>query len=245
MKIAVVSDNPFLVSTFMAMIKGRSDISVSWFYSSVNRSPAELVTLGCTPLNLKRQAQEISEQFGIVLSLHCKQIFPPALVKAVRCYNLHPGLNPNNRGWFPQVFSIINKLPAGATLHEIDEHIDHGAIIDQEPISITPDDTSLSAYEKIMQAEVAILKRSLDKLIANDYVISTPQEGNYNSISDYRALQELDLNADVKLGQAIDLLRALTHPPYRNAWFVDPKSGEKYFVELKITKASDDTTKSS
>ena len=74
---------------------------------------------------------------------------------------LHPGYNPYNRGWYPQVFAILNNTVIGATLHEIDDLLDHGDIIDQEYVPITDYDTSLSVYEKVQSVEIKILRRNL------------------------------------------------------------------------------------
>ena len=72
----------------------------------------------------------------LIISLHCKQLFPKGLISTVKCINVHPGLNPHNRGWYPQVFSIINKRPLGATIHEIDEELDHGDVIAQKEVPV-------------------------------------------------------------------------------------------------------------
>src|ERR1035441_6956770 len=79
--------------------------------------------------DIKAEYQPLLKDFGLVISLHCRQIFPQALVSGIRCINFHPGFNPHNRGWFPHVFSMINGKPAGITIHEMDEQIDHGLII--------------------------------------------------------------------------------------------------------------------
>ncbi len=238
-KVAVISDNPFLVEKFKQIVGTIADASVDYYYSKQNNKPEALQALNCKPIDLKVEYQVICDRYDVAFSLHCKQVFPQKLVHALRCYNLHPGLNPYNRGWFPQVFSIINKLPAGATLHEIDEQIDHGSIIDQEPVEVEINDTSLTAYNKVLDAELRILKRSLSSVLLGKYERKNFGEGNYNSIKDYNKLLELDLNKKMTLGEAIDLLRALTHPPYRNAYFIDPETKEKYFVSISIDKASD------
>ena len=43
---------------------------------------------------------------------------------------------------FQQVFSILNKLPVGVTIHEMDEQLDHGIIIVQKEINIFSWETS-------------------------------------------------------------------------------------------------------
>ena len=39
------------------------------------------------------------------------------------CINLHPAFLPYNRGNYPNVWSIVDKTPAGVTLHYIDEDV--------------------------------------------------------------------------------------------------------------------------
>ncbi len=96
----------------------------------------------------------VDSKYKLVISAHCKKIFPPKLVNSFRCINIHPGLNPYNRGYYPQAFSLINKLPVGATIHEIDEKLDHGPIIFQEEVVIESIDTSFSLYNKIIKKEI-------------------------------------------------------------------------------------------
>lgn len=89
-----------------------------------------------TPMRVSENIGTILRDYSCVIALHCKQVFPAELVKGIRCINIHPGLNPYNRGWFPHVFSIINGLPVGVTLHEMDKELDHGPIIDQEELKV-------------------------------------------------------------------------------------------------------------
>lgn len=110
----------------------------------------------------------LSKTYDLIISLHCYQRFPSFLVQKVECINIHPGLNPYNRGWYPHVFSIVNKLPLGATIHEIDEDIDHGAIIAQHEVSLYSWDTSLTAYDRVVEAELSLIKENLIRLVWGD-----------------------------------------------------------------------------
>ena len=58
-------------------------------------------------------------------------------------------------------------------------------------------------------------------------------EGNYNSISDYQNMCKIDLNKKVTMKEAIDFLRAMTHPPYKNSFFLD-ENNKKVFVSLHL-----------
>jgi dTDP-4-amino-4,6-dideoxyglucose formyltransferase len=238
-RILVVSDNSALCEVFFSICE-RKNISLEIFdvAHSENNSifnPLLPDSVSVFTVNVKNDWQELSKKYDLILSMHCKQLFPPELVGKVKCINLHPGLNPYNRGWYPQVFSIINKMPLGATLHEMDEEMDHGAIIEQKEISIDSWDTSHSAYLKVQKAEIEILEGQLIRILQNDYSKKKMRsEGNINLKKDFEALCRLDLNEKLTLGQAIDKLRALTHGDFKNAWFNDPKTGKKIFVKIEL-----------
>jgi len=153
----------------------------------------------------------------------------------VKCINFHPGLNPSNRGWYPQVFSIINKKPIGVTVHIMGEEIDHGPIIMQEAININPFDTSLDVYNRLIALEKEIISKHLVDIIEERYVTSFPvSDGNYNSIQDFKELCKLDLNQIGTLGQHIDLLRALTHDDFKNGYF--KHQNEKIYVRISFSR---------
>lgn len=192
-------------------------------------------------LNVAENADLIVKRFDLIVSYHCRQVFPPIVVQNVRCVNIHPGFNPYNRGWYPGVFSIANGLPAGATIHEIDEKIDNGPIIAQKRIQIEPEDTSGTVYPKIIQAEYDLLDEWFLKIINGDYQTFLPNErGNLNYKKDYYALQKINLEKKMTMGECIDLLRALTHPPYRNAYFIDESTGDKIVVSIELERTKND-----
>jgi len=179
---------------------------------------------------------KISPNYNLIISAHCKKIFPSKLVNSFRCINLHPGLNPYNRGWFPQVFSILNKLPIGATIHEIDEKLDHGPIIFQEEIKIESTDTSFSLYNKVIKKEIELFENNFSKIINNNYTTIIPKDqGNLNLKKDFDDLCEIDLNNIDSFENHLNLLRALTFSKYKNAYFID-KLGNKIYVNIDLKK---------
>lgn len=185
-------------------------------------------------LNVKEKAAEIAANYQLVISIHCKQLFPSALVKAVRCVNVHPGFNPFNRGWYPQVFSIINGLKAGVTIHEMDEQLDHGPIIVQKEYTIEPWDTSGSAYAKIMALERELVLEHFVNIRDRKYTATKPaSEGNLNLKREFENLRQIDLEECGTFGQFLNRLRALTHEPFNNAYFID-ESGRKVFVRVTL-----------
>ena len=172
--------------------------------------------------------------FDIGFSIHSKQIFPKQLVKNVLCINLHPGYIPYNKGIYPHIFSMINKLPTGATLHVMDENIDSGNIIEQVEVKIKETDTSLSLYNKILTAEVNIFKASIQSILNNSFSLKYPKNyDSYNSKSDFRKLCKINMDEIITMKNAISYLRALSHPPYNNAYFLD-ENGNKIFVTIRL-----------
>ncbi len=186
-------------------------------------------------INIKAACQALIKDFDVIISMHCTQIFPADLVANVRCINFHPGLNPYNRGWYPQVFSILNGKPFGVTIHEMDAKIDHGPIIYQEEIPIRCHETSKDVYTRVLRLQLELFDEWIGKLISKNYEsTNSSHAGNYNSRADFEALKTIDLDKTCTPRAFIDLLRALTFPPYQNAYFIDDKTGLKQFVRIEI-----------
>ena len=238
-QILVVSDNPRLTTFFQeeCVNQGVNDIvEIVYKYSATNKNPSKMIELGATSIDVKnpRFVATAKNSFDLIFSLHCKQIFPSDLVSSVVCINVHPGLNPHNRGWYPQVFSIINGKPIGATIHLMDSSVDHGEIFDQIQVDVRLSDTSLDVYERVLHAEMTLVRRNLLKIINRELITAAPAcEGNYNSIKDFKFLCHLNLDAVASLGDHINLLRALSHGTFKNAYFLN-EEGNKIFIRVTL-----------
>jgi methionyl-tRNA formyltransferase len=237
MNIAVISDNLFLLRSFKEIIaqhdfKNHSFVFFSTSKEISNKDSVSLIDVA------NEYKEKIVGKYNLVFSLHCKQLFPAELIKAIRCINIHPGFSPYNKGWYPQVFSIIDKQPAGATIHEMDEKIDNGPVIVQKKVDINAWDTSLDVYNKIIAAELDLLRENIGNIIENKYNKAPSQSaGSFNSAKDFKNLCELDMDEKRRIGDTIDLLRALTHPPYNNAFFIDKATNKKVYVEVRLKTA--------
>ncbi len=239
-KVLIVSDNPYLCKAFFDVCE---KLKVDTTGMELMRSPShkDLVFSGLPKhlpqkvISIQQNLEEILVKFDLVLSLHCNQLFPKRMVNNIKCINVHPGLNPFNRGWFPQVFSIINGMPIGATIHEIDEEIDHGPIIAQREVEIRLTDTSKDVYDRVQEEEIRLIEENLFDILQNTYTVTSPSsEGNIQLKADFKALTEIDLNKNVTMREAIDYFRALTHGEYKNAYFIDPKTGKKVFIKIQL-----------
>ena len=241
-KILVISDNLFLCKEFEKIINNIELSNVIWDFSISPFSDYKLFSdslennVSIKNLKDSTNVDEICEKYDIVLSVHCKQIFPEKLVSMVKCINIHPGYNPINRGWYPQVFAIINDYPIGATIHEIDSELDHGPIIDRALVEKDVWDTSLSLYNKVVNLEIELVKKNIMSILSNSYTTIEPEsEGKLHLKKDFNELCEIKLGEIQTVGETINKLRALSHGNYKNAFFVDPNTGKKVFVNIELT----------
>jgi phosphoribosylglycinamide formyltransferase-1 len=86
--------------------------------------------------------------------------FPGAVV------NVHPSLLPA----FPGAHAVEEQLAAGvdeagATVHLVDEGVDSGPVLAQEPVPVLPDDTPESLHERIKAVEHRLLPEVVRELL--------------------------------------------------------------------------------
>lgn len=239
-KVLIISDNASLCNKFKQVVKDLSldtqgfTFATSPYSNSNDFGGIKVLTYD---LKIESNVNYIISNYDLVFSIHCKQIFPKPLVKGVKCINIHPGYNPINRGWYPQVFSIINDLPIGATIHEIDEQLDHGGVIVRELVEKFSYDTSETLYNRILEKEVDLLYRYLPSILNKKYDLISPEdEGNLYLKKDFNKLLEIDLQEEYKAGDLINRLRALTHGAYKNAYFIDKETGDKIYIGIQLNK---------
>lgn len=234
----VISDNVYLCKKFTEIIT-ELELSIFEFsispYSDIQEFKNQLGNIQVYNLKKSSDTAQIIKNYDLVISMHCKQIFPAQLLKAVKCINVHPGYNPVNRGWYPQVFAIANNLQVGATIHEMDEQLDHGNIIIRELVKKEMYDTSLTLYNKIIHKELELLRLMLPKILADEYHTFEPEnEGNLFLKKDFEQLKEIKLDEPTTALQVINQLRATTHGAFKNAYFINPETGKKVFVSINL-----------
>jgi methionyl-tRNA formyltransferase len=82
-------------------------------------------------------------------------------------FGMHPTLLPRHRGRAPIPWAILSGLATtGVTLFEIvDDTADSGPIVDQIEVPIAPDETASSLFEKVAEAHVTLIRRSVPLLL--------------------------------------------------------------------------------
>lgn len=183
-----------------------------------------------------------NEQPDLVISAGFRHIVPDEYlaVPSRGAVNLHKSYLPYNRGANPNVWSIIDDHPAGVSIHYMTASIDGGSIIDRRKVPIHPDDTGRSLYERLERTQLDQFKEQWPAIRDGDpdTIDQDPDTGTYHKKQDFVDLWELDKSAETTVGNFLDRLRALTFPPYKNAYFT--VDGTKYHVEIDITPADEE-----
>ncbi len=170
----------------------------------------------------------LSVFFGYILKREFINIFPRGVV------NLHPSYLPYNRGAYPNVWSIVDETPAGATLHYVDEGIDTGDIISKTRVEVELTDTGESLYGKLERACVELFRKTWGTIRTGEPPRMEPGElsGTYHRSGDVEAIDLIDLERSYGAKELINILRARTFPPYKGAYFVD--NGRKVYLRLQL-----------
>ncbi len=202
----------------------------------------ELIFSG-TELNRAGFLEKIKElEPDIILSIFFNYILRGEIINVPRlgCINLHPAYLPYGRGQYPNVWSIIEGTPTGATLHYIqDESIDTGDIISQKEVPVDFTDTGESLHRKLENACIELFKENWGD-IKNGTNKRTPQPvgGTYHTTGDVRQVDEIKLDENYKAKYLINILRARTFPPYESAYVI-LEDGSKIYIRLSLDEAEE------
>jgi methionyl-tRNA formyltransferase len=170
----------------------------------------------------------VSALFGFKLKQALLDRFPKG------CINVHPSFLPYNRGAFPNVWSIVEGTPAGATVHYMDCDIDTGDIIAQKELKPEPTDTGESLYRKLMDACLGLFVQTWP-LVGVGRVPRTPQprsQGTFHKARDVEEIDEIQLNRTYTARELLDVIRARTFAPYAGAYF--RTGGRKVYLRLQL-----------
>lgn len=181
-----------------------------------------------TATNLKESGAEVllSVNFGYIFTAEILALFEYPV-------NVHMGYLPYNRGSHPNVWSIIENTPAGVTMHLMTEDVDKGDIISQVEVEVCPDDTGKSLYEKLERASAELTADRFPSILRGDFNTSPlPAGGTFHYAHEFRDLCRICQDKPVAPMELITRLRALSFPPYKNAYIeVDDK---KFFIDVSL-----------
>lgn len=176
---------------------------------------------------LFEQVKALAPDF--IFSFYYRHMLPTnVLALATRgAYNVHGSLLPKYRGRVPVNWAVLHgETESGATLHEMAEKPDAGAIIAQTAVPILPDDTAFEVFGKLTVAAEQTLWFALPDLIAGT---SKPLANDLSKGSYFSGRKPEDgrINWRQTAQQVYNLHRAVA-PPYPGA-FTDVGS-QRYVI---------------
>jgi methionyl-tRNA formyltransferase len=150
----------------------------------------------------------------VLFSFYYRSMLKPVILDLPKrgCYNLHGSLLPKYRGRVPINWAVIHgETESGATLHEMVEKPDAGAIIDQMAVPILPNDTAQEVFGKVLVAAEIVLHRALPSVLAGK-AKRTPMDLKAGSYFGGRKAEDGRIVWTQSAAQIHNLVRAVTQP---------------------------------
>ncbi len=139
------------------------------------------------------------------------KIIPQAILDIMpnKVLNIHPSLLPQYRGPSPIQASLRNgDTKTAVSLMQLDHLMDHGPIIAQEEIDISPTDTYIELEQKIIDTSTKVLLEYLPKFLAG-HISPQTQDDTQASIVSMVQKQDGQINWQTHTSQdIINLYRA-------------------------------------
>lgn len=123
------------------------------------------------PMKLKDPdfLQELSALNADIQVVVAFRMLPESVWKMPRLgtFNLHASLLPQYRGAAPINWCLINgERETGITTFLLDQQIDTGALLEQEKVSVGPDETAGELHDRLMSAGASLVVHTVESLAA-------------------------------------------------------------------------------
>lgn len=114
----------------------------------------------------------------VILAGYMKKL-SPRVIQAFngRVLNIHPALLPKFGGkglygmYVHEAVIQAGEKVSGATVHLVDEHYDHGKILNQRTVEVAPDDTPETLAQKVLKIEHQLYVETLQKIASGEIQI--------------------------------------------------------------------------
>ena len=166
---------------------------------------------------LARELVAVKPDF--VFSFYYRRMLPLAVLRAATrgALNMHGSLLPKYRGRAPVNWAVLHgETETGASLHYMVERPDAGALVDQQSVAIGPDDTAFEVAQRVADAAVVVLRRSLPALLAGT-APARPLDLAQGSYFGGRTPADGEFSLGWPAARIHDLVRAVA-PPFPGAF---------------------------
>jgi methionyl-tRNA formyltransferase len=140
-----------------------------WFESVRELAERQGIPVMTSDINLRENVALLRELApDLLLSFYYRTMIREEVLEIPKlgALNLHGSYLPKYRGRVPVNWAVINgESDTGATLHYMVQKPDAGDIVDQEKVAISFTDTAFDVFNKVTEAAVTVLSRSLAPLL--------------------------------------------------------------------------------
>lgn len=164
-----------------------------------------------------------------IFSFYYRKMLPMPLLANARygAFNMHGSLLPKYRGRAPVNWAVLHgECETGATLHEMSQKPDAGAIVAQTAVPILPHDTARHVFDKVVVAAEITLWRVLPDLISGT-ARRRQNDLTQGSYFGGRTSEDGRIDWAAPASQVYNLIRAVA-PPYPGATF--EQKGRRFIV---------------
>ncbi len=128
----------------------------------------EVPTIVVPGINDDRTVDFIKEYEPDIIAVCGTNVIKPKVFKLAKygTINIHVGITPEYRSADPIFWALYNNEPdkVGVTIHFIDEGIDTGDIIYQEPVGVDRGDTLTTLYCKCIKTGAMLMSKAIDDI---------------------------------------------------------------------------------
>ena len=150
------------------------------------------------------------------------QLIGPELLAlpALGCVGFHPTRLPEGRGRAPVAWLTLEGRGGAATFFAIDQGVDSGPILAQEPFEVSPGDYAADVSRKLYEAMERALDRWLPRLLAGEWS-PVPQDEARATYYGRRAPEDGRIDWSASAEEICALVRASSHPHPGGYTFAD------------------------
>ena len=131
----------------------------------------------------------------LIVNMRAKCIYRDSVLRIPRlgCINVHHGILPQQRGLFCDLYALAENKETGFTIHRMTIQIDIGQIFYQ--VKIESEKDYIKYLSKVARAEGMAISTSINKIMANDFLLESALEKCDNSVvtttPDFKTIKQL------------------------------------------------------
>lgn len=168
------------------------------------------------------------------LSVHYPYLLKPHLLDRYNAvYNIHPGLLPWGKCYYPVFWALWADEPAGCTLHKIDAGIDTGNIVAQQVVPQYDWDTGGGLHRRVSEAEKGLFLEWWPGLAEGVVPVGVQQvgTGSFHYRREFFDLKARAQAGEMSGGELLRLIRCLSHEQYTG--LLVTLGGRRYEVSMR------------